>query len=478
MISVTNKNFWITEQFERIPDKIFLQTQNEKISYKLFFEHSLTFAEYLKCNGVKENDHIAIIFDHSFEFLIVVQSLWFLKAIPIPLNYKLNIEEIKIQLKISDAQYLIRKKINDNSTNVSDIHEIIFDLEEVKTYTKLNQINNFDADSLALMLFTSGSTGNPKCVQLSFNNFYESAKSADEYIKHGFPDIWLASLPFYHIGGFSIFTRSLISGCNIVIPESVSTSDQIESINKFNPTLVSLVPTMLQKIIERYPKSWESLRIAFVGGGPTERNLIINAIKSGWQISVVYGATETASMITVASSQNIISNGLSAGKPLTGVEIKFENQKIIVKSKSVAKGYYHLENNVDQQIFNGEYFSNDIGEIDQFGNLQIIGRSDDIIISGGENISLLEIEQLLNEVEHIKQCVALGIKDEKWGESYIIVSDSNSADLENRIINVLSRKVGRFKLPSKIIFVEKIPTSSVGKTRKSKLKNKLNFDFL
>ncbi len=476
MINVTNNNFWLLDQLEENSEKEFILMREEKISFKLFYENSCRLAEYLKSNGIKKNDHITLLLEQPKDFFITIQALWFLGAIPIPINSRLKKTEIDNQLKISDSRFIISDK--ENSQSYSGIIQIKFDAKEYGNYFCKHTEYDYNPASIALMLFTSGSTGNPKCVKLSFNNLFASAKSADEYINHFYNDVWLASLPFYHIGGFSIFTRAIIFGCKIAIPESLKSDKLFECINNFHPTLLSFVPTMLAKMIEHFPNSWKALRIAFIGGAPAEENFIVNAINNGWQISTVYGSTETASMVTVASPENIIANGLSAGRPFNGVEINFSNQKIIVKSKSVAEGYYNLKDESEHQIERGKFFSNDIGKIDKFGNLKILGRCDDIIISGGENISLTEIENILNKNSELKLCSAIGIKDKKWGQSYIVVSDSKIADLEKEISKILKNEIGKFKLPSKIIRIDEIPTSSLGKVRKNEIRKKLNLEFL
>jgi acyl-CoA synthetase (AMP-forming)/AMP-acid ligase II len=130
------------------------------------------------------------------------------------------------------------------------------------------------------------------------------------------------------------------------------------------------------------------------------------------------------------------------------------------------------------RLNNGRFSSNDLGEIDSKGNLQILGRGDDIIISGGENVSLIQIRKIINEKFIGLDFVNIGIKDEKWGQSYIIVVGSQEGDIEKRLEKYLSEKLPKFKLPKRIFQLEKLPRTELGKLQKKELQKLIKIDFL
>lgn len=174
----------------------------------------------------------------------------------------------------------------------------------------------FAENKTSLMLFTSGSTDKPKAVVFTFKNFLNSVVQTNELINASEKDSWLASLPFYHIGGFMIFVRALINGSSLIIPDSLTHTAIANSINEFKPGYISFVSTQLSRMIDENVKPDENLKAVFVGGGPVENNLIISAKEKGWKILKVYGSTETCSMVTALDCRNEIIKIASAGKPL------------------------------------------------------------------------------------------------------------------------------------------------------------------
>ncbi len=437
--------------------------------------------------GIERNNHVAIISENNLEFILAVNAIWFIGAIPIPLNPNLKINELEDLIKRSDCDFIA--VIGDQGKNEVEVeNELIeFSIERINAYKNDAEIVSYNSSNICLMMFTSGSTGLPKCVKLTFDNLFYSAQSADLEIKHSENDNWLASLPFFHIGGFSIITRTIISGCSLILPLTLKSKDLISSIQKFRPTLISLVPTMFMKMVASFDKPWDELKIMFIGGGPVNSDLL-NIIKSSlWPVQIVYGSTETSSMVTICSTTNLLENDISAGKPFDGVKITFAGSesainesggKIVIESKSVALGYYKSNNEDSKQFKSGIYFSNDLGFFDKNGNLQIIGRNDDVIVSGGENISLNEVTKLLSESKIFSDCVAIGVKDEKWGQSYIIVTDSKVINIENEIRKLLSGNIAKFKMPKDIFRIEEIPRNELGKLNKMELQKLFSFDFL
>jgi o-succinylbenzoate---CoA ligase len=486
MITISNKEHWLIEQAKFSSEKTAVFYESNHHSYDNILSLSKQAANYFLEKGVAKFDHVSIISGNNSDFIIAINGLWLIGAVPIPLNVRLNYNEINKLLQHSQSKFLV---------NIGEeLEHTILDFCQVINFHKYSVANNeestgvieYDPNSIALLMYTSGTTGEPKCVQLTFNNLYASAITSDSFIQHNRSDLWLASLPFYHIGGFSIITRTIIYGCSLVIPNSLKEDDLYSSMLIYNPTLLSLVPTMLKRLISKNITPWENLRVIFVGGAPATEYLIKEALEKLWPIATVYGSTETASMVTVGSTRNLKLNGLSAGNPLEGVEVCFadsesDNTKIgqiVISSKSVAHSYLNLSKDENSLIKDGRYFSNDLGRIDSSGNLHIIGRKDDIIISGGENISLTEIENLVNEESGITGCIVLGVVDEKWGQSYVMITESNEDNVEEILQQFLTKRLAKFKQPKNIFRLKKIPRNEMGKIQKNKIKELINSDFL
>jgi O-succinylbenzoic acid--CoA ligase len=480
---ILNDNHWIIEQADKNPKRIALISQSKEINYGELLNSSKRLANYLSEQGISKNDHVGIYFSHSPEFVILVNAIWLIGAVAIPLNINLSNKEISELVSIANIKFLITNAYQLKIDQSSKIELLNYDQFTFNDNT-LTLVDNFDLNKVCLMMFTSGSTGTPKCVRLMFKNLLASYKSMNSVVNQSANDIWLASLPFFHIGGFSIIVRALISGSKIAFPNSTSSVDVIKAIGKYKPSFFSMVPTTIKKLIVSGVKPWDDLKIIYLGGGPIQDEVINLIIKNNWPVNIVYGATETSSMVTMCTVDNLVRNGYSAGVALPGVNLFISDSnntgkvgRIVIQSESVSSSYYN-STETENNLVDGKYFSNDIGWIDSNGNLHIVGRKDDIIISGGENISLVEIERELNSSNNFGNCTTLGIKDKKWGQSYLVVSDSKKRGICQLIIKYLEQNVARFKLPKEIIQVEEIPLTELGKVDKNKLKKTLNFDFL
>ncbi|MBK8945102.1 MAG: acyl--CoA ligase [Ignavibacteriae bacterium] len=479
----SQNNFWLIQQFKKNPETIFIKNNSSEFTFSQVFELSKMTSQYFVKKGIKNGNHVAIISENNLDFIITVNALWFVGAIPILINNRLKENEIINLLKHSDSDFLIIIGKKFNSLLIEKINKIYFHLDKLKSPNNFNDFVKLDVNKTAVMIYSSGSTGNPKLVQITFKNLFSSFTSADKLIKHSPNDIWLASLPFFHIGGFSIFTRAILSGSILAIPKSLKENDLFDAIKKFKPTLISLVPTMLKRILENQKRKLESIRIAFIGGGPSTQKLISDSIKNNFPICTVYGSTETSSMVTFADFNNLKKHGISAGITFPNVELKIINKnykkitngkvgEIVITSDSIALSYYKNEKINNLKI--GKFFTNDLGKIDENGNLQVLGRKDDIVISGGENISLNEIRNLL--LEKFKyEFETLKIADENWGESYfLIIEAKKSIKIKNEITQYLRKNIASYKLPKEILFVNKFPRTELGKIKKSDLVKILN----
>lgn len=485
MITVTNQNHWLIEQARLNPYKNFVILENERFTYIDIYKRVKGFSNYLKKIGICERDLVAIVSEHSSNFIIEINACWLVGAIPIPLNNKLSSTDIYKIYKETHCKGIIipsEKKFKKELQKFAGIK--IIELNYIKN-NNLTENFRFDKNSDCLIIPTSGSSGSAKYVQLTFSNLFESIISSDSFINHSIYDIWFASLPFYHIGGFSIIIRTICSGCSIIIPKNLEQQKIYSTLIIEKPTLISFVPIMMKRILDQDLKPWKKLRHILIGGSSVQESIINKSLNNLWPISLVYGSTETASMVSICSSENLVAHGLSAGKPLPGVNISIvknvdlENNKdeigtITIESKTVSKGYL---NNINLKVLkDGKFCSNDLGKIDKNGNLHIYGRADKIVISGGENISLLEIERILSG--KFNESIVVGIKDEKWGQSYVVITDSTEKNIDTDVKNYLVKELPRFKLPKEVIRIEKIPKNDMGKIQKAELQKKISFDLL
>jgi len=482
---------WLSEAADLYKSKDYIIFGNRTLSFKKLNEIASYLAIYLqKYYKVNKGDTAAILSENNIDFMILIYALWKLGAVPVPINIRLNDSETDNLVRFLKPSFIFRsddtKSIADHGSTIIRIGAdyTIPDITAIQGNIVLQDNNNTsDENDTALILFTSGTLGNPKGVLLSFRNLKASFENSDTVLNHQPGNKWISSLPFYHIGGFSIIARALLSGGSIIIPTSSKTEDLADSIIKFTPTFLSLVSTQLKRLINRGIKPGAELKFVLLGGGYIEDNLVEEAVKEGWPIAKVYGSTETSSLISFVDCNKDNDKKSSGGKPLANNQIFIVNERkeilaysnigeITVKSDSCAKGYYNNTTETDKKFRNGIYYTGDSGYIDEDGYLFIESRMDDLIISGGENINPLEIEAALTEFPGIQNAAVFGMEDDEWGYtvSAAIITQPGFNISEAEIKEFLLNKISPFKVPKKYYFLNEFPMSSLGKVQKNKLR--------
>ena len=429
-------------------------------------------ANYYLQNGVKPNERVALLSDNSIEYVISIYALWRINVVPIPINTRLKEEEILTILNFSECSFLIKSdRFNNTFATFPTIKMGVYSNNNLLDYN-----NTTNSNDTAVVIHTSGSSGKPKGVEITNNNLYQSYLSEAKAFSFTSDDLFLLSLPLYHIGGFAIMNRALLSGGALVLPKSLKQDDIVKSMEERNPTIISLVPTMLKRMIEAGIKPNSNLRHLFLGGAPSSNELIFSALKNSWSIVKVYGSSETTAMITECSGAELKKYPSSAGKPLDNVKIEIWNEskeklgvdevgEIVVKSNAIAKGYLNNASAWNSKIYNGYYLTGDYGYLDLAGRLFVLSRRTDLIISGGENINPREIENILLKHPKINEAVVIPLKDDEWGEipvAAIVLKKGNNLN-EVELTKFLKENISSYKILKKILFTESIPKTELGK---------------
>lgn len=455
-----------------------IMTSQGILSYsELEIELKKTASALIKA-GIKKDDYAVIVSSNNKGFVLLVLALWLIEAVPVPVNIRLNKKEIGELISIvGSGKILVHKELADKF-NFNE--QVIFPLPEVeKEYVSTNSSN--EINKTAVVIFTSGSTGTPKGVMLSFNNLISSFETGNKFLQQTTNDRWLASLPFYHIGGFSIITRTLLSGASMIIPDSSDITDFKESIKNFKPTLASFVGTQLKKLIDENFTDAKDFKNILVGGGFVDDELINSAMKKGWNISKVYGSSETSSFVAAFYLNDFKNKIKSSGKALPPNQILIVDEKkvslapnsigeIAVKSNAVFNGYLNNDIETKNKLNKDIYYTGDMGYLDEDGLLFVEARRSDLIVTGGENVNPFEIERHLLSHKNIKDCCVIGLDDKTWGQivAAAIVPENKSLS-EEQIQNHLKENLAGFKVPKKILLVDYLPKTSLGKIEKEKV---------
>lgn len=274
-----------------------------------------------------------------------------------------------------------------------------------------------------LLIATSGSTGATKNVMLSAANLEAAVRASRSRIPLRAGDIWLACLPLQHIGGIAIFYRCAEAGAAVLHHRGFDATRVMAEMERHGVSHVSLVPAMLARLLEIGPPP-ARLKYALVGGGPLSANLARRAHQAGWPICPTYGMSETASQVaTLAGFSPDWREGM-VGSPLPGItlEIVGDDEKptpgegrIRVRGPSVMRGYDNDAHEAGQGLRDGWFLSGDRGYLDAHGNLVVLGRHDDMLVSGGVNVHPAEVEGLLLACPGVTDVAVTGVSDEVWG---------------------------------------------------------------
>lgn len=408
-----------------------------------------------------------------------------------PINYRLSaegiqalIERLPEPLVVVDARY--REMIGDVSDRVMVSDDF---LEAARTAEPAAEFP--DPDSVAIVLFTSGTTSQPKAVELSHNNLTSYVTGTVEFGAASDTDAALICVPPYHIAGVSAALSNLYAGRKMVYLPNFDAQEWVRLINAEHVTTATVVPTMLDRIItvlenDGAPIELPSLRNLAYGGSKVGLPLVRRALELLPDVGFVnaYGLTETSSTIAVltpddhraalaASTAEGARRLGSVGQAVAGIELQIRDEagnvlppgetgELFVRGEQVSGRYTGIGSVLDE---NGWFPTKDIAMLDDEGYLFIGGRSDDTIIRGGENIAPAELEEVLVEHPHVRDVAVVGVEDPQWGQAIVaVVVPAPGVDPDPAELREFVRKSLRgSRTPDEVVFRDELPTTATGK---------------
>lgn len=456
--------------------------QNQNLDFLISANHQLCYGdvqnrlsccvEKLMSCGIKKGNRVAIFSDNSIEHIILLLTLWHIGAVAVPLNTRWPNEQIVESIKNIKAKFFFyQKKYSAISTKLSIPG---YAMEHRSNNSTKATITPIVESSAATILFTSGSASKPKAALHTFNNHYYSAIGSNENIPVKPGERWFLSLPLFHVGGLAILFRTVLAGGVIVFPDHKKSL--AENLEKLEPTHTSFVFSQLIRLLET-KKSFPFFKYVLMGGSAIPEKLLQQSIKAGLPVYKSYGSTEMSSQITTTHKLALNDNLNSSGKPLNFRQIKIDGNKIFVKGKTLFKGYVEGNKVVPSTEKDGWFNTGDLGYWDKDGNLIVTGRSDNMFISGGENIQPEEIENCLLQNPAIKQAIVVPVENAQYGSRPVVfIKFANKKLTINHIRNYLSSRIAKFKIPDYLFEIDSPTTQNSLKTDRGyykKLANKL-----
>ena len=431
-----------TQLVDSQPEAIFFSGDNYEVTFEELSYAMGGRTKSLAGVGITNGLRVAIILADSRDIIEILLSCWQLGAIPVLVSSQSTPMEKDQFLESSQPHIIITNW--EISEDLIPIDVPVFPIEELSqgfggcAPSQLHDVSKLD--QTRLILFTSGSTGTPKAVQLTERNLIESATAWHEQLQFTRNDIYLNCLPMHHIGGISIFIRSFIYGFSSYQLNEFNIDAISNLIESKHITLISMVPTMLQRLLDNTKnKLPQSLRGIIVSGGPSTESLMNRCITHDIPVYKSYGMTETSSGICGFWLHEYPSKYESVGLPFLKTKFQVNESVLHVSGPTIMDGYFG-EEAIQSCLDTGDFAS-----IDEEGFIYINLRRDVQIVTGGENVNPKEVEDILLSHPQITFAKVYGEPDEEWGQ--MVVAEI-STDLQTNEINEwLSGKISGYKIP-------------------------------
>lgn len=459
------------------PERLALITSDVEITYGELNQRVAVLSSRLDAAGIQAKDRVAVLLDRGLASVELVHALARLGAVIVPLNTRLTSTEMRWQIEQSDSRWVL-------SVLPAPLLEEAILLDDLPRMGESDQWlgSPLDLDADFGILFTSGTTGKPKGAVLTWGNIFWSATASAFRLGVLPSDRWLLTLPLYHIGGLAILFRSALYGTAVVLPDYPGDPFDLEQLwrkmHNADVTLVSLVPTMLYRLMDRYEKEdWPlSLRLILLGGAAATLKLLRAARDAYLPLALTYGLTEATSQVATTDPELTRLKPGTVGKPLQWLQVSIHDEdgqhlpageigEVWVQGPMVMRGYLH------QATGNDWLHTGDLGYLDDEGDLRIVQRRSDLIISGGENIYPAEIEAVIRQHPAVKDACVVGLPNLEWGQQVaaaITLRPDASLD-EKSLLSFCQQHLASYKLPRQMVILDTLPRTSSGKVQRDKV---------
>ncbi|PLR76260.1 o-succinylbenzoate--CoA ligase [Bacillus sp. V3-13] len=484
--------YWIEKHASIHPDRIAIITEQEKITYKELDAKISRAASYLKRGlGVKRGDRIAILSQNRLEYVVLLFAIAKIECIAVPLNIRLTVNELVFQLNDSETAVLFVEEafqqMAQSLKKEAGIEQVVA-LETLRDLEELPQhaFGEINENASFIICYTSGTTGKPKGAVLTQKNMFWNAINNILAIDLTSKDRSIVLLPLFHIGGIGLFALpTLFTGGTIIIPGKFEPAKALSMVEEHQATVVMGVPAIHQALLKCpsfQTTKLHSVRWFYNGGAPCPHELIKAFVDKGFLFGQGFGMTETSPTVFMLSKEDASRKIGSIGKPVLFCDYMLVDRQgnevgtgevgeLIVRGPNVMKEYWKRPEATSDAIRDGWLYTGDLARVDDEGFLYIVGRRKEMIISGGENIYPLEVEQAISQLPDIDEVAVVGVADSIWGEvpaAYVVKSEGSRLT-EDDIIDHCRRLLAKYKVPKEVVFLDELPKNSTGKIQKNRL---------
>lgn len=442
--------------------------------------------------GVGPGERVAVVSHNSARLLLALFGVSGSGRILVPVNFRLNAEEVAYIVEHSGARVLlVDPELDDALSGVAAEHRyVIGDESDAAMFADDVEAQPWtaDEDATATINYTSGTTARPKGVQLTHRNLWVNATLFGWHLGISDRDVYLHTLPMFHCNGWGLpYAVTGMGGRHIVL-RKVDGAEILRRIEEHGVTMLNGAPTVVSMVIDA-AREWRGeipgrgrVRITVAGAPPPTRTIQEVEEVLGWEFVQIYGLTETAPLLTMnrgreeyddlSPGERAVRLG-RAGAPALGVQLQVDDEgEVLARSNVIMEGYWEQPGETAKALQGGWFHTGDGGVIDDDSYLSIADRKKDVIISGGENVSSIEVEDCLFSHPAVAEVAVIGVPDERWGETVkaLVVPAPGASASEEELIAHCREHLAHYKCPTSVEVRDELARTATGKLQKFKLR--------
>jgi acyl-CoA synthetase (AMP-forming)/AMP-acid ligase II len=437
--------------------------------------------------GIAQGARVGIVSHNAARMLVAFWGVTMWGRVLVPINYRLNGREIGFIVEHSGCDVLlVDPDLVETVGDTSAKHQFVLgrDDEQLHRFDSEPRAWERDEDATATINYTSGTTASPKGVQLTHRTLWVNATAFGWHMGIDDRDVYLHTLPLFHVNGWGMPFALTAMGAKHVLLRAVDGAEILRRIDEHGVTLLCGAPAVLDAVL-RAAKDWDGQvpghgRVRVVAAGAPPPSATIEAVERdlGWEFNQIYGLTETAPLLTINRSRQEWDDLeprerarklMRAGVPAIGVELRQgEDGEVLARGNTCLEGYWENPEATGDALEDGWFHTGDVAHVDDEGYLVIDDRKKDVIISGGENISSIEVEDVLFSHPEVTEVAVIGVPHDRWGETPLaMVVRAEGSDLtEDDVIAYCRDQIAHFKCPTRVEFRDELPRTATGKLQK------------
>ncbi|MEX2253896.1 MAG: AMP-binding protein [Acidimicrobiia bacterium] len=442
--------------------------------------------------GIAAGERVAVVSHNSARLLLALFGVSGSGRILVPVNFRLNAEEVAYIVEHSGASVLlVDPELDDELRDVKAAHRFVIGAESDAAMFRHGVEPapwDRDEDATATINYTSGTTARPKGVQLTHRNLWLNAATFGWHLGVCDRDVYLHTLPMFHCNGWGMPYAVTGMGARHIVLRKVDGPEILRRIDEHGVTMLNGAPTVVSMVVDA-AREWPGeipghgrVRITVAGAPPPTKTIEEVETVLGWEFVQIYGLTETAPLLTMNRGReeyDPLSTGERAarlvrtGAPALGVDLRIDPKgEVLARSNVVMEGYWDQPEATSAAIVDGWFRTGDGGAIDDEHYLMISDRKKDVIISGGENVSSIEVEDCLFSHPCVAEVAVIGVPDDRWGETVkaLVVVAPGASIAEDDLIAHCREHLAHYKCPTSIELRDALARTATGKLQKFKLR--------